>query len=96
LLPEAGYRHLAAALALVLGLLPSPGHGATFHYQAFLAGLEVGTAQLEVELDLRRYTESFTQHEDIRFLRGLDPGMLPDRWHGFGALQAFMQIIPKR
>jgi len=56
LLPEAGYRHLAAALALVLGLLPSPGHGATFHYQAFLAGLEVGTAQIEVELDLRRYT----------------------------------------
>lgn len=56
MLPEAGYRLRAAGPALLLGLLPSLGYGATFHYQAFLAGLEVGTAQVEVALETPRYT----------------------------------------
>ena len=41
-------------------------------------------------LDLLRFADNLTQHEKIRFIRGLDPAMLPDRWYGLSGLQALV------
>jgi len=37
-------------------MLPGPAAAASFHYQAYLAGLEVGTARIDVQLDDADYT----------------------------------------
>ena len=41
-------------------------------------------------LDLRRFADDLTQHEEIRFIRGLNPAALPDRWYGLSGLQALI------
>src|SRR5690606_23120229 len=41
-------------------------------------------------LGLAPYSQSVTQHERVRFLRGLNPSELPDRWHGFSPLSALI------
>jgi len=39
-------------------------------------------------IGLAPYTENLTQHEEIKFSQDLLPGELPDRWYGYGALEA--------
>jgi hypothetical protein len=41
-------------------------------------------------LGLQPYQETWTQHERCRVLRGLDPGLLPDRWYGLSMLEAII------
>ncbi|MEE9212690.1 MAG: hypothetical protein V3U29_08560 [Phycisphaeraceae bacterium] len=41
-------------------------------------------------LGLDAFSEQWTQHERYRFLRGLDPQQLPDRWHGLSMLDALI------
>jgi len=49
----------------------------------------VGVAT-SLDLGLSAYAEPWTQHESCRFLRGLTPNMLPDRWYGLSMMQAYI------
>src|SRR5690606_12896073 len=41
-------------------------------------------------LGLEPYTTTYTQHESLHLLRGLDLTTLPDRWYGLSLMQAMV------
>lgn len=41
-------------------------------------------------LGLQRFEQDLTQHETVRFIRGLDPAKLPDRWQGLDMIETLI------
>ena len=46
------------------------------------------------QLGLEPYADNHTRHEQTRFLRGLTPHLIPDRWYGLSSLEVLVWTPP--